>query len=148
MNNTRCVYVRPSALIYIAINFIDRSIVVKIILNDINVVWRVRIYRQIVFIPYQTHWLQDRRVITLWSYSCLVHLFFLHRWSFDSRFLWALYTTIATVNVTLVLSLALSLSLSFSRMYIHIRTICILLSTLPIHSFIHSYISYAHCCRV
>ena len=39
-NNSRCVCVcvRRSALIYIAINFFDRStIVLKIILNDINV---------------------------------------------------------------------------------------------------------------
>jgi len=59
MNNTRCVCIRPSALIYIAINFYDRSIVVQIILNDINVGWCVRIYRQLV-LAYQPHWLWDR----------------------------------------------------------------------------------------
>lgn len=57
-------------------------------------------------------------------------------------------TTFATANVTSIhllfgaFSSFLPLSCFFSRMHTYIRTICILLSTLPIHSFTHSFIYY------
>ncbi len=149
MNNTRCVDVCPSVLIYIAINFYDRSIVVQIILNDINVGWCVRIYRQLV-LAYQPHWLWDR-------------------WEEKSNHVAIIFMSCAFVlSLSLIVWLSLSvgtiqrlpllmwhpsivwrfLSLSRAHIYIHIRTICILLSTLPIHSVIHLFTPYAYCCPV